>query len=268
MYWGHLRRPTIEGVDKDRVVAVVPLGSMEQHGRHLPVLTDTILVSEVADRVHAELGDEVLLLPTLWLGASDHHRDFPGTISADLSLYARVVRSIAESVLAAGFRRIFFLNGHGGNEVPAAHGLQELANECDLANEAYVVLSSYWALAKASLEPEIHGMRQPTLTHACEYETSMMLFLRSDLVAMAEASANRPVYSGTWWHSEAGGAAQVFKRFAYRTPTGSMGFPDQATDKKGQSLLEAMAGETVAFIKDFATWPPTPKLFVTKSDNR
>jgi creatinine amidohydrolase len=58
-------------------VVVLPLGSHEQHGHHLPLLTDTVIGTEIARRAEAELGDEALFLPTLWVGASDHHRAFP-----------------------------------------------------------------------------------------------------------------------------------------------------------------------------------------------
>ena len=63
----------------DRVV-VAPLGSLEQHGHHLPLLTDTLIITEIARRAEAEIGPEALFLPTLWLGASDHHRAFAGTV--------------------------------------------------------------------------------------------------------------------------------------------------------------------------------------------
>lgn len=70
----------IEQADKNKVV-VVPLGSMEQHGHHSPLLTDTYLVTAVAERVEQELREQTYFLPTLWLGASDHHLDLPGTTS-------------------------------------------------------------------------------------------------------------------------------------------------------------------------------------------
>ncbi|MCH8840098.1 MAG: creatininase family protein, partial [Planctomycetes bacterium] len=81
MRYGEKRWIDIDAMDKDRVVVVCPIGSLEQHGHHLPLLTDTNLVTEVAERVEKKLSDKVLLTPTLWLGASDHHLDFPGTVS-------------------------------------------------------------------------------------------------------------------------------------------------------------------------------------------
>ncbi len=258
MYWADMRRPQLEDCDKERIV-VVPLGSMEQHGPHLPVITDTMLLSTVAERIEAELGDAVLMLPTLWLGSSDHHLDFAGAVSVSASLYSRVVRSVAESILKSGFRRILFLNGHGGNQNPAVGGLKELACESEAANSACIALAAYWELAEKSLKPELHGTQQATLSHAGEYETSMMLFVSPDLVEMAAARSFEPVFGDRWWHSETEGAVHVFKRMANLTHKGSMGLPDQATAGKGRTLIEAITREVVAFMRDFAGWPEIPK---------
>ena len=101
----------IEKADKNHVV-VVPLGSLEQHGHHLPLLTDTYLVTAVADRVEIELGDQIYMLPTLWLGSSDHHLDHPGTVSVSSALYTNMIKNIVRSIAKAGFRRVYFLNVH------------------------------------------------------------------------------------------------------------------------------------------------------------
>src|SRR4051812_33746111 len=114
--WTH----TANNTDK---VIVAPLGSLEQHGHHLPMLTDTMIVSEVARRAEAVLGEEALFLPTLWIGASDHHRAMPGTVSIGNNHYVSVLEDMLESLIGGGFRRIFLLNGHGGNITPGRQAL-------------------------------------------------------------------------------------------------------------------------------------------------
>lgn len=107
-------------------VVVLPIGSLEQHGHHLPLLTDSLIGGEVARRAEAELGDEALFLPILWVGASDHHRGFPGTVSLKNETYVRVLVEMLESLIGAGFRRIVLLNSHGGNIVPAQMAIYDV----------------------------------------------------------------------------------------------------------------------------------------------
>src|SRR6476620_5749522 len=85
-------------------VVVLPLGSLEQHGPHLPLLTDTLIGGEIARRAEAELGEAALFLPPLWVGASDHHRRFRGTVSLGNELYVRVLVDLLESLIGSGFR--------------------------------------------------------------------------------------------------------------------------------------------------------------------
>ena len=266
MSWGNLSRPEIESKDKDTIV-MVPLGSTEQHGVHLPVLTDTIIVTTIAERVKFRMGERILLLPTLWIGASNHHLDFPGAVSVDVQLYSDLIKSIAQCILTSGFKKIFFLNGHGGNDTPAAQALQDLINQSETANSAYLTLGSCWQIASSSLAPARHGMEQEAVNHAGEYETSIMLYIDREAVAIEKAFSPPPVYAGRWWSSDNHGNVQVFKRIANRTTTGSLGSPEKATEKKGESLIKAIVDDTVSFLEEFAQWPPTPNLVRKDRDN-
>ena len=131
MRYGDCRWVDIDAMDKDGVVVVCPIAALEQHGHHLPLLTDTYLATEVAERVEQAVPDKVLLTPTLWVGASDHHLDFPGTVSLPNTLYVEVIKNVVRCFVRAGFRRILLLNGHGGNIAPGTVAITELANECD-----------------------------------------------------------------------------------------------------------------------------------------
>jgi creatinine amidohydrolase len=257
MLWHEQSWPTIRALDKNLPV-VIPLGSVEQHGHHLPLCVDSVQVTAVAERVEQALGDAALFLPTLWLGCSEHHRDFPGTISVPPSLYSEMIKAVVKSILHAGFTRIFFLNGHGGNETPAAQALTEIVGEDDAADSAHIAFTSWWQVARESVTPARHGMSSPAITHACEYETSLMLALRPDLVHLAAARDELPALMTPWYHSELGGRARLFHRFHRLTTAGSMGNPSQATRDKGISLLDAVAAEVIAFVRDFATWPLLP----------
>ena len=243
----------MQQADKNKIV-VMPLGSMEQHGHHSPLLTDTYLVTEIAERVEEHLSEQIYMLPTMWLGASDHHLDLPGTVSVTNSVYSAIIKNIVRSIAKAGFRRLLFLNGHGGNVTPGTQAITELTNESDVYNDMWIALSSYWTVAAPAISPEDHGMQTKQLTHACEYETSMMLFLHGEIMRMDRVKSSPPLINSPFFHSEHGGRLNVAKRMATRTPTGAMGEPQYATPEKGESLLNAIADEVIACIEDFATW--------------
>src|SRR5215216_5461281 len=97
--------PTVAGLSKD-VPIVIPVAALEQHGHHLPVFTDSLLLGEVVRRASAQLGSQVLFAPLLWLVNSDHHLEFAGTLSAPPRVYLDTLNGLAENFLQHGFRRI------------------------------------------------------------------------------------------------------------------------------------------------------------------
>lgn len=259
MRYGEMTWPELDMAVRDRVV-MVPLGSTEQHGQHLPVLTDTYLVTSVAEYAEAHLADDVLLTPTLWIGASDHHLDFPGTVSLPNALYSEVVKSVVRSLVRSGAGRILLLNGHGGNRVPADQGLTELSNEDDVFDRAWIVSATYWNLAAEAMKPERHGMTQPAILHACEYETSMMLHLHNDLVHLDRAVESDPPMESRYWGEGSQWLVSAYKRFSRQTGPGSLGRPTLATPAKGESLVQAAGEQMVAFVREFKGWPVLKKL--------
>ena len=252
MRYGNCRWVDIDAMQKDSVVVVCPVGALEQHGHHLPLLTDTLLVTEVAERVERKLPDQVLLVPTLWLGSSDHHLDFPGTLSASGTLYVEIIKNVVRCLVRAGFCRIFFLNGHGGNTAPGILAVTEMANSRDECDGALVAFGDYWD--GPVFDPEKHGMETPQATHACEFETSMMLSVAGELVHMDQAEAGPPPIDTKFYHSQHGGRVTLAGRFHRKTATGAMGRPELATAAKGQSLLAAAVDEVAALVEDFLTW--------------
>jgi len=258
MLWHEKTWTRISAIDK-RIPVLIPLGSCEQHGPHLPLFVDTLQVSTIADKAEKKLADRVLLLPTLWLGSSHHHMDFPGTISLLPSLYSQVIQSLATCVLEAGFRRLFFLNGHGGNQTPVSQALSELVCANDLADDAYLVLSTWWDLGKGKLD---EGMKTREISHACEYETSLMMAIRPDLVSMDRISEGPMALDNEWIKTEnlAAGRVSLFRRFRRLTASGSMGLPSAASPEKGRNILEVITQEVVHFVTDFAGWPDLPPI--------
>ena len=167
---------------------VVPLGATEQHGPHLPVGTDSVLVEAVAERAALVLRDSfpVVLAPTLPVGSSAHHIPFGGTLSmTSLSFYG-VLMDIGRSAALGGFRRMFYLNGHGGNHELA----QVVARDLGLELPVAVGAGSWWAMAYDAL---VEAGSPTILTipgHAGGFETAAMMAMAGHLVR--EQRPSRP----------------------------------------------------------------------------
>ena len=254
MHLGELRWPeTAAHLDR---VAVAPLGSLEQHGYHLPMLTDTMIITEIARRAEGELGREALFLPTLCFGASDHHRAMPGTVSIANDHYVKVLEDVVESLIGSGFRRIFLLNGHGGNITPGRQALYNVQLRHRDRPDLYLAFSSWWAIA-AEQVAAIEGLDAKMVTHACEQETSMLLRLRPELVRMEEAAGANISFASAFYVPDFSRASRVDvpRAFDQLSITGAFGHPERATEGKGEALFAAAAGEVVAFVREFRTWP-------------
>lgn len=243
-------------------VAVIPLAAIEQHGPHLAVSTDQAIVTAVAERIELELQRLVVLCPTQSFGSSHHHLAFPGTLSISPETYVHVLLDLVESLLKSGFRRIFLLNGHGGNIAPAKHALTILSHRHDDTHQPNIAFASYWELAGAAFcgQPP---MESPALTHACEYETSLMMHLHPERVYPERVEQGARAASNAYirWQSDrASRGITMSKGFHCILEDGSNGNPELASAAKGEHLLNCAVAASVQFLGDFVTWPLFPGL--------
>ncbi len=182
--WGELTTEAIGALESARTVAVLPVAAIEQHGPHLPLATDAILLEEILRRTAARLGDEqahVLALPMQCIGHSLEHTTFPGTLHAGAETLIASWCAIGASVARAGIRKLAIVNSHGGQpQVVDLVALRLRAEHALLVTRALTLrLGSPPGLFDAhELE---HGL------HGGEVETSMMLACRPDLVGMDRA---------------------------------------------------------------------------------
>src|SRR5690349_3446211 len=112
----------VRDLDK-RTPVVFPVAALEQHGTHLPLFTDSMLLGEIVRRVSERFSGQVLFAPLLWLGNSDHHLDFAGTLSAAPRTYLDLLGGFIDNFVQHGFKRLVFINGHGGNDVPGRQAI-------------------------------------------------------------------------------------------------------------------------------------------------
>lgn len=237
-------------------IALLPLGAYEQHGPHLSVSTDTALVTAVAERAERQLEQDVVLLPTLPFGSSDHHLYFGGTVSVSVATYTQMVTELVESLLQSRFRRIVLLNGHGGNITPVKQVLSIVANKKHPANPN-IALATYWELG-GKFFSGVAPMESPALSHACEYETSMMLHVYPERVFPEEiARAKRPASNGyiAWEDDEPYRGVTMVKPTENISSNGSSGEPQLGTAEKGQHLIEQAVKSLVTFLREFKQWP-------------
>lgn len=208
-------------------VVVIPTGSLEQHGPAMPLFTDALLVTAVAESVEANLPDQVLLTPTLWLGASGHHLRFSGTLSADFDCYMAAIESVVESLLPHGFHKFYVLNGHGGNKEPNGMVMRTLKAK---HIEGTFAQTSYYEFAKSTVADVLTGPLKE-LRHACEAETSLMLYLQPELVRTDrlrdDGLAVDPPVTGLVHH------------FDEITEQGSYGYATHASAEKGKIIFDA-----------------------------
>ena len=253
----NLKWPDVQRIDLASTPVVMPLGSFEQHGPHLPLTTDTELVTAIARDVERRMGDSILLAPTLWLGHSPHHMNFPGTLSVEPRVYIDMVKSLVHSMVRHGARRIFLLNGHGGNEAPVPVALRELKTEFAAHKDLFVTFASYWWLGGQTIT-DVRKSGMGGIGHACEMETSAMLVVAPQKVDMSLARKGGPGPAMRYRviDMQAKNPIAIVSEFDEMSHSGVLGEPELATAEKGKAFLDGFAQSIVEFLKDFRTWTP------------
>ncbi|HET7022287.1 MAG TPA: creatininase family protein [Xanthobacteraceae bacterium] len=253
-FWAELKTSEFAGLNRDSTLAILPVAATEQHGPHLPVMTDTAigegLIKTVLERLPDDL--DVLILPTQTIGKSDEHLRSPGTITHAADNLVRSWCEIGEGVHRAGLRKMVIANSHGGNiEV-----IGIVARELRVRLEMLVVTTQWrrFGLPAGLYSPfELsHGI------HAGDIETSLMLYFRPDLVDMSKAER----FSSK--------AAEMEEGYKYLRPVGQHAFgwiaqdinPDgavgeasSATAEKGRLTAEHQADGFIALLRDVARFP-------------
>lgn len=229
---------------------VLPIAATEQHGPHLATGTDTIIADAILQIVRGrppQSGDFVQL-PTQAVGASDHHMDFGGTLSVPALLFAKILMAYIRCLVSQGFHRVVVFNAHGGNIAPMRTALAELAVEMHAA-QAVVAGLSYWELARPAWS-EIGEVRGRSLTHACEFETSMVYAARPDLPRVTPPARHD-------FHDKVEGRCDLALPFSATTGNGAFGDPAASNSELGRSLITTAAEAFRMFLSDFATYTPS-----------
>jgi creatinine amidohydrolase len=234
--WEQLTRDEVTEIAPSAVF-VLPVASIEQHGPHLPTVTDTALLEAVVERACASAAPEVeiLLAPMLCFGASDHHLPFGGTLSLSTETLRAVLTDLVRSAAEAGCRRILLLNGHGGNASTCLVVASDLARQTG----ALVAAASYWDLVDP---PEGLSGRFPG--HAGEFETSLMLVVRPELVRLDRARPSPGVLpvSPKGVHASPPDLWQRIDGFSDDPRAADAALGQTVLDRQAQALAAAIVG--------------------------
>ncbi|GAA3369573.1 creatininase family protein [Streptomyces antimycoticus] len=246
--WREVRRAGEEGI------ALLPIGSQEQHAAHLPMGTDTLLVEEVVDRaldmLAREAGPGVVRLPALPFGHSPHHL-FAAAVSLSAATLGAVLDDILDSLVTSGYRRIMVVNGHGGNDEIMRLAVKRFA----LRSPVTVAACSYWTLTAGE-----DGAGRPDVTpgHAGWFETSLMLAAHPDLVR-TPVPARAPVEPAPLFDAPPYPGLTVERHGEWERVGGSTDDAADADATRGDRLLEDRARGLARAIRAFDAASRSPR---------
>lgn len=247
----------VEFEEQSKVIdtMLLPMGSVEVEGPHLPLAVDSIVAWEVAGR--AAEGCDALVGPLVSVGYSDWHAAFPGTLSLSMETLTNVLREIMFALVEQGFKRFICINPHVGNQAP----IFSVATELRKKNRGLVAMIDLWRLA-GEMAGDIEGLREKAFTHAGEIMTSVMLALRPDLVNMERAKDEQLKSGIDSMIQEAprkvrfsGYHVEVFRMSRELTGSGVMGDPRYATGEKGDEIIERWVRYIRDFVEEFKKLP-------------
>lgn len=255
--------PEVNDAVSKGMIPVLPVGTMEQHGPHLPIKMDRWTATEVVNEAARKHRERLLAMPPVSYGYTTHVMDFPGSITIHHETFIRYVVDILKSLAYHGFKRIIIVNGHGSNVPP----LDLAARRAILETDAMVAMTSWWSLAAAN-PSYMKKWRQSHFpggcADACEAETSMALHMDASLVQMdkakdVEIEVNAVKSKYHWVDLWAAGPVAVTGWTSTYTENGTAGEPSIATKVKGRKLFTEAVKNLIEFSDEFANRKYLPR---------
>lgn len=254
MRWEDLTWMEIDRLDRSTPI-VMNIASIEQHGPHLPVSTDSAIGGFFMAELDRRAGKGVLVLPQVKVCCSAHHMDFPGTLTVSHETLLAYLSEMLESVVAHGFRTIVLVNSHGGNRALG----QVLLEKFGAAHpECQVAFLTWWHMAA----DELGAIRESGFAgvgHACEFETAIMMHGVPGSVRDELISGQNYVPTYPWADSDMmqSGRAALFRTIkASSNGTGVLGDPSLASAEKGKQITEAVMRHLIEIVGSLKDAPP------------
>jgi creatinine amidohydrolase len=229
-------------------VVILPTGSTEQHGRHLPIDVDVLLCESICLEAARRAEGGVLVLPPISYGLNYHHIDFPGTIHIEPEVFIAFCLNVVKSVAYHGFEKILIVNGHGSNvpliDIIARRATLETPSLCASCHYISLVLEAFNEIKET-----------PVVAHADEFETSLYLYLAPERVQMDKAGAGDDVM-GKYLSSDSTTPYVRFNDFWSRwTDLGVHGDARAATAEKGKIIFETAVERLGELCAEWREWP-------------
>ncbi|MBS7606283.1 MAG: creatininase family protein [Candidatus Bathyarchaeia archaeon] len=255
IFYHEMSWPEIKSAIEKGKIPILPVGSVEQHGPHLPLITDAFTAFSICVRA-AEISGDLLVMPPIYYGYSTHHMDFPGTISIKTLNFMGYIYDVCRSLVHHGFRKIIIFNGHGGNVAP----LQIVARRISEETDSLCALISWWNLAREEISKLRESEFPGGMAHSCELETSVMLSLKPEYVRMEKAvkDIGFPKSNFIWLDIMGQSPVYLVEGFSRFSRTGIVGDPTLATAEKGEKILSVVVQNLVRFVAEFKArevWP-------------
>ena len=228
-------------------VVILPTGSTEQHGRHLPLDVDVFLAESVCLEAGKRAADRILVLPPIAYGLNLHHIDFPGTIHIEPEIFIAFCLNITKSVAYHGFKKILIVNGHGSN----GPLIDLIARKTVLETNSLCAALSYFPLAMSAFQ-KVRDTE--VIAHADEFETSLYLHLAPERVQMDKAGADDDVM-GKYLSSDSTSSVRFNDYWGRWTDLGVHGDARTATAEKGEAIFEAAVSGLIELVDEWRHWP-------------
>ncbi len=247
MIWDQLTSQEVKQLNKG-IPIILPIAATEQHGPHLPLATDRMIGEHFANKIHEVIPDQVLILPAVGIGCSDHHMDFPGTLTLSHAVFIDQLEQIIKSVAHHGFYKLILLNSHGGNLGAGQVIVEKAGYEHP---EMQIIMASWWQIARDQLL-KITETGFGGVGHAGEFETSLMMLIAPDLVRKELIVQGNNESSFDWANADLlhGPRASWYRTMKQLTPNGIYGDPRAASAAKGKLITAVVLESLRKIIED------------------
>ncbi len=247
MIWDQLTSPEIDALDRS-IPVILPVAAIEQHGTHLPLATDRMIGEYFCQQLHKDIPDNVLILPVMSVGCSEHHLDFRGSLTLQHDTFLRQAEDILGSVALHGFKNLIIYNSHGGNLGISQVIVEHFGNRHP---ECRIVLITWWKIVAEDLF-DLNETGAGGVGHAGEFETSLMMLIAPELVHHDKIEGKQNQQSFEWATGDLlrGPKASLYRSMKTMTPNGVFGDVRMVSAEKGQKITEIAVGALKKIVLD------------------